>query len=101
MPRRRITSGDRPASSSPSRVMRPSLGRSSPLMTRSTVDLPAPLGPTMQVIVCSAHSRSTLWSTLPPPYPAKTAFRDSTSLHHLSVLGGFGAPVVAEVGVEH
>src|SRR3712207_7472528 len=34
----------------PSRSMVPSRGLSRPLTTRSTVDLPAPFGPTMQVI---------------------------------------------------
>ena len=34
----------------PSRVIAPARGLSRPLRARSTVDLPAPLGPTMQVM---------------------------------------------------
>ena len=51
----------------PSRSTVPSRGLSSPLTTRSTVDLPAPLGPTMQVIAPVGTSRSRPWRTSPPP----------------------------------
>src|SRR5258705_4072102 len=112
MPRRRMSSGDRRSVRSPSMTISPSLGRSSPLITRSTVDLPAPLGPTMHVTVRSAQLRSTPCRTLPPPYPAVTADKVSTSAHpsldglrDVRGLGGrpvgcLRAPVVTEVGVE-
>ena len=67
IPRRRISSGGSPSVRSPAIVIVPPLHRSSPLITRSTVDLPAPLGPTTQVTVPSAQSRSTPCSTSPPP----------------------------------
>src|SRR5665647_430829 len=114
MPRRRTSSGLSPSTRSPSRVISPALDLSRPLITRRTVDLPAPLGPTMQVTVPSAHERSTPCRTLPPPYPATTPFRDSpfndgTSTGSRLIRGLNGVrclavrdrtPVVAEVGVE-
>jgi hypothetical protein len=51
----------------PSRSTDPALGFRSPLTSRSTVDLPAPFGPTMQVMVPAAQERSTPWSTSLPP----------------------------------
>jgi hypothetical protein len=48
-------------------VIVPLRGGSSPLTARSTVDLPAPLGPTMQVIEPGSTFRSTPCSTSPPP----------------------------------
>jgi hypothetical protein len=67
IPRRRMSSGESRSVRAPSIVISPSLGGSSPLITRSTVDFPAPFGPTMQVTVCSGQCRSTPWRTLPPP----------------------------------
>ena len=40
---------------SPPKRISPWRGRSSPLIVASSVDLPAPLGPTMQVIPPSGH----------------------------------------------
>src|SRR5207245_7238099 len=72
MPRARIVRGVRPASDSPRNRTVPALGCSRPLMTRSTVDLPAPFGPTMQVRLPSSMLRSTPCKMSPPPYPALT-----------------------------
>ena len=51
MPAAITSAGERPVIDAPvEQRPRPCAARSSPLITRSTVDLPAPLGPTMQVI---------------------------------------------------
>ena len=47
--------------------MVPRLGRSSPLIVASSVDLPAPFGPTTQVMPPSGTLRDTSCSTSPPP----------------------------------
>src|SRR5438445_4930120 len=72
MPRARIARGLRPASDSPRNRTVPMVGRRRPLMTRRTVDLPAPFGPTMQVRMPSSMLRSTPCRMTPPPYPALT-----------------------------
>src|SRR5215468_1370274 len=72
-PRSRIWRGLLPTSDSPRIVMLPRLGRSSPLIVASRVDLPAPFGPTTQVIPPSATVSDTPRSTSPPPYPATTS----------------------------
>ena len=59
--------GDRPAIERPSNSISPSRGCSRPLTERSTVDLPAPLGPTMQPTEPCSTSMSTPRSTSPPP----------------------------------
>ena len=51
----------------PSTRMEPPMISSSPLTARNTVDLPAPLGPTMQAIVPRSTLRLTPRSTAPPP----------------------------------
>ena len=56
-----------PASGWPCSVMLPRRGRSSPLIAASSVDLPAPFGPTMQVIPPSGTRSDTSCSTSPPP----------------------------------
>src|SRR5580692_8434027 len=61
---------DRPTRSSPPSTIDPSRGRSSPLIVDISVDLPAPFGPTTQVMPPSVTSRDTPRSTSPPPYPA-------------------------------
>ncbi len=66
-PRSRIWRGLLPASGSPRNVMLPRRGRSSPLTVASRVDLPAPFGPTTQVIPPSATVMDTSCSTSPPP----------------------------------
>src|SRR6266705_869121 len=55
----------------PLKVISPSRGFNRPLRTRSTVDFPAPFGPTIQVVVPFSTSRSNPLSTSPPSYPAK------------------------------
>src|ERR1700730_57249 len=71
-PRRKIAGGLSPMMEAPRKRMRPRRGRSNPLTTRSTVDFPAPLGPTMQVMAPSSTVRSSSWRISPPPYPAVT-----------------------------
>src|SRR6476469_6297533 len=71
-PWRRIADGDEPPISTPSRVIDPVRGRSRPLTVRSTVDLPAPLVPTTQVIISgsSAGGRPAARRISAAPYPA-------------------------------
>ena len=57
---------------SPSKRISPSRGRSSPLIVAISVDLPAPLGPTMHVIFPRGTSSVTSLRMSPPPYPAVT-----------------------------
>jgi hypothetical protein len=66
-PSRSTSRGDLPASGSPLSVIVPSLGLSSPLTHRISVDFPAPLGPTTHVIPPAGTSRHTPRSTSPPP----------------------------------
>src|SRR5215467_1549444 len=85
--------------------MLPRRGRSSPLIVASSVDLPEPFGPTMQVRPPSATVNETPCSTSPPPYPATTPSTTSagaaspsdpsTAAFFLIVLVG------PQVGVEH
>jgi len=63
----RICRGDLPLSFSPCSVTVPRRGLSRPLITRITVDLPAPFGPTTQVMDPSGTSKLTPRSTSPPP----------------------------------
>src|SRR5882757_4908756 len=77
-PWRRIADGDEPPISTPSRVIEPARGRSRPLTVRSTVDLPAPLGPTTQVIISGSSARSTPRRISAAPYPAQTPDSVST-----------------------
>src|SRR5215210_707218 len=92
----RMREGWRPQSDLPSSCTSPFRGWSSPLTARSTVDLPAPLGPTMQHTEPSGTSSSTPWSTSPPPYPAYTSVSFSISGSHRVL----EAEVLAQVGVE-
>src|ERR1700722_14751105 len=62
-------------------------------MTASRVDLPAPLGPTMQVISPAGTSKETSCSTSPPPYPAVMPCTASA----MSVIG---IRLGAEVGIQ-
>src|SRR4051794_2633970 len=98
MPMRSMSAGAQPWIPLPSRCISPRRGFSSPLIARSTVDLPAPFGPTMQATEPCSTSRSTPWSTSPPPYPATTPLRVSIAsrLHRLLL----DHEVVPEVGVE-
>src|SRR5580765_2898710 len=84
--------------SSPARTIRPFRARRTPLTARRTVDLPAPFGPTMQVIEPRWTSRSTPWRTSPPPYPPTTPSRVSSAsgMHRF-----LHRPPLAQVGVEH
>jgi hypothetical protein len=63
----RMRDGCSPQSDCPFSCTSPFRGWSSPLTARSTVDLPAPFGPTMQQTDPSGTSSSTPWSTSPPP----------------------------------
>src|SRR5215211_3432842 len=69
-----------------------------PLIARRTVDLPAPFGPTMQVVEPRSSSRSTPLSTSPYPYPAITLLRLSIRSHSHGFLD---LEVFAEIGVEY
>jgi hypothetical protein len=67
MPIERMRDGCKPAIEWPSSCTSPLRGWRRPLTARSTVDLPAPFGPTMQHTEPSGTSSSTPWSTSPPP----------------------------------
>jgi len=58
-----ISRGGRPAIDVPPSRTRPRLGASTPAMTLSSVDLPAPLGPMTPTISPRSTSRSTPLST--------------------------------------
>src|SRR5215204_5278794 len=96
-PSARICAGCIPRSDFPSSSISPFRGWSSPLIARSTVDLPAPFGPTMQHTERWGTSKSTPWRTSPPPYPANTSFSLSTSHLHRLVQ----PEVLSEIRVEH
>src|SRR5258708_23912187 len=78
-PRSRICRGLLPTRGMPRNVMLPRRGLSRPLMVASSVDLPEPFGPTMQVSPPSATVKDTPCSTSPPPYPATTPSTTSTA----------------------
>src|SRR5215471_9955445 len=105
-PRSSICLGFFPTSAAPRNVMLPRRGRSSPLIVASSVDLPEPLGPTMQVRPPSATVNDTPCSTSPPPYPATTpsttsAGSDSgTAVLHVAVAVAV-LVVGAKVRIEH
>ena len=63
----RICRGVFPPSDSPCSLMVPRLGFSRPLIVASSVDLPAPFGPTTQVMLPAGTRRDTSCSTSPPP----------------------------------
>src|SRR6516162_7324283 len=70
--------------------------RSTPLSALRTVDLPAPLGPTMAAI-CPARTVSEMSSMIGgPPYPAV-----SPSVLSTTSAGSAMALVHAEIGVDH
>src|SRR5579859_3399552 len=112
MPRSRICRGLLPTSCSPWNAMAPRRGLISPLMVASSVDLPDPFGPTMQVNPPSVTENETPCSTSPPPYPATTpstasAVKPSRGPSEASKAGLHVALVVtvvlagAQVRVEH
>src|SRR5919201_816916 len=67
MPARRMSGALARVMSCPSSRILPTRIRRTPLTARSTVDLPAPFGPTMHVIEPLGTSRSTPCKTSPPP----------------------------------
>src|SRR5207302_3204137 len=70
MPSRISFSGARPVTSLPLSSTRPAAGRSSPAIAFSSVDFPAPLGPTTAVTRPGPASMLTFWMIGGPPYPA-------------------------------
>src|SRR5215475_1594372 len=66
----------------------PDMGRTKPLAVRSSVVLPAPLGPSSATTCPGATARLTLRSTVVPPYPAVTESRVSTVGLLFGVHGG-------------
>ena len=67
MPRSSTWRGGRPSIGASLNEIEPSRGFSRPLIALSTVDLPAPLGPMMQVIVPDSSRRSTPLRMSPEP----------------------------------
>src|SRR5207302_1483356 len=70
MPSRINFSGARPVTSLPLSSTRPAAGRISPAIALSSVDFPAPLGPTTAVTRPDPASMPTFWMMGGPPYPA-------------------------------
>src|SRR5580704_11356940 len=58
MPARAWTAGPARVTSSPSKTMRPEVGKVSPARQLKKVDLPAPFGPIRPMISCSSTARS-------------------------------------------
>ena len=67
MPRASTWRGARPTSDSPRNAIAPFRGRRTPLIVASSVDLPAPFGPTMHMISCSETVNETSLRMSPPP----------------------------------
>ena len=61
-------------SSVPAILTEPASGWTRPIITRSSVDLPQPLGPIKTVVRPAAIVRSIWWSTTNPPYDFETPF---------------------------
>src|SRR4029077_19631932 len=59
--------GGGPAMSSPSKMIRPAVGRSTPVTQLKNVDLPAPFGPMMARISPGCTAMETLFSAASPP----------------------------------
>src|SRR5436853_7865243 len=70
MPLRINCSGARPVTSSPSSSTCPCCGRMTPVIVRSSVDFPAPFGPTIAVTRPGVASMLMSWMMGGPPYPA-------------------------------
>ncbi len=68
-----------PATSTPPSSTRPARGVSAPESSRTSVDFPAPLGPSTAQSCPPATRRETSWSTSSPPYPAETPLRASST----------------------
>src|SRR6516164_3580484 len=62
-----IRCGGSPAMSSPSKMMRSAVGRSTPVRQLKNVDLPAPFGPMMARIFPGCTAMETLLSAMSPP----------------------------------
>src|SRR5713101_6492022 len=67
MPRWEMRSGGSPAMSSPSKTMRPAVGRSTPVRQLNKVLLPAPFGPMMARISPGGTEKLTSLSAVSPP----------------------------------
>src|SRR5690348_15677690 len=91
-PARTVSSAEPPARRRPSTVTAPPRGRSSPEMTLSVVDLPAPLTPTTATIVAGGTEKLSPWSTSSDSYPARISV--SSSISGVRLRG-------AEVGADH
>src|SRR5438309_7244981 len=70
MPSRISFSGARPVTSLPLSSTRPAAGRISPAIAFSSVDFPAPFGPTTAVTRPGCASMLMSWMMGGPPYPA-------------------------------
>src|ERR1700691_734026 len=91
-PARTASSVEPAARRVPSTVTVPLRGRSSPEMTLSVVDLPAPLTPTTATIVAGGTEKLSPWSISSDSYPARISVSSSISGVRLRR---------AEVGADH
>ena len=73
-----MSCGPRPVTSTPSTTIVPDRGASRPLATLSTVDLPAPLGPTRQTTVpAGTFTVRPRRTSAARPYPASMSLSSS------------------------
>src|SRR4051812_49931605 len=79
--------------------MRPVRGRTSPLMLRSNVVLPAPLAPSTAVMVPGSTVIETSSSARTAPYVVTTS--STCSIVHRPHLGGAFVDLLAEIGLEN
>src|ERR1700730_12627135 len=105
MPRRTSFSLGRPVTFLPSTRTVPALGRMTPAIALSTVDLPAPLGPTMAVMAPRWARRLTFSAIGGPPYPAATHSTARAARDWVTGGAGSGVSVVIrghlpEIGVD-
>src|SRR5580704_1096691 len=105
MPRRTSFSEGRPVASRPSTATVPAFAVITPAMALSSVDLPAPLGPTMAVIAPRCARRLTFSTIGGPPYPAVRPCTSRAATIAGAVGAGSGVSVVigwhlSEIGVD-
>ena len=91
-PRRASSSGRRPAMSCPSNLSVPASGGNRPPRILKSVDLPAPLGPMMPVMLCAPMSMLQPFRAWNPP-------KDFDTLCALSIMGS-GKSAVRELRVQ-
>src|SRR5262245_47659844 len=107
MPRCARSDGLRERRSSPSNVIVPDTGGTTPLIVLNRVDFPAPFGPTSVTKRPSGTDRVTSVRARKPPYATERLFTSSMPRPRPSVEGSRRScilarhPLLAEVGLDH